>query len=355
MPRHTPGRIVATMRVLVTGHRGYIGSVLVPELQGRGHEVVGLDTLLYGETGWPAASDIPWAHKDIRDAEPQDFVGCDAVIHLAALSNDPLGELNPSLTDDINFRGTVRVAEAARDAGVRRFVYASSSSMYGIASLDAEIEEDNSTKKPLTAYARTKWEAELALQKLQTERFSVVAFRPATVFGASPALRSDIVFNNLVGCALTTGRIEIKSDGTPWRPVIHVRDVSKAFIAGIEAPEDAVRGQAFHVGLRDGNFTVRQLAEAAARVVPGASLAFTGEHGSDARTYRISFAKIYRSLGAWFAPTWSLDSGGLDLVKFLREHQFSENDFRGPRTNRIQEIRRLLAAGKLNDDLRWRM
>ena len=197
-----------------------------------------------------------------------DFTGIDAVIHLAALSNDPLGELDPRLTEEINFKGTLRVAELAKQAKVKRFVYASSQSMYGVADTSHELAEDEAGPYGVTAYARTKWDAELALKKMSSPNFAVVCFRPSTVFGASPRLRCDIVFNNLVACAYTTGKIEIKTDGTPWRPVVHIKDVSNAFIAGLEAPLELVMGESFNVGIPNGNYTVRDLAEAAQRSVP---------------------------------------------------------------------------------------
>jgi len=229
------------MNVLVTGNKGYIGTVLTQELLSRGYRVTGFDTGYYaGCELYPPTLPHQQISKDVREAVVEDFAGVDAVLHLAALSNDPLGELNPELTEDINLQGTLKVAELAKAAGVKRFIYVSSQSMYGISNTDAELEEDNSEKNPLTAYARTKWDAELALKKMSTSDFAVVCFRPSTVFGASPILRCDIVFNNLVGCAYTTGKIEIKSDGTPWRPVVHIKDVSSAFIAGLEAPLELV-------------------------------------------------------------------------------------------------------------------
>lgn len=342
------------MKVLVTGHGGYVGGVLTQVLLERGHEVSGIDTGLYAGT---ELSPMPGLKrelkKDVRDVEAADFTGFDAVVHLAALSNDPLGELNPGLTEDINLGGTLRVADCAKAAGVRRFVYASSQSMYGVSDTDAELDEYESDKKPVTAYARTKWEAEVALRKREAPTFEVTAMRPSTVYGVGPRLRCDIVFNNLLACAFTRGAIEIKSDGTPWRPVIHVRDVSAAFVAGLEAPAALVAGQAFNVGAPGGNFTVRQIAEAAARSMPGSSLVFTGEHGADSRTYRISFARIARVLGGHFQPSWTLDRAGAEMIAFFKEVAFTEADFRGPRCNRLPKIREHLDAGRLRADLRW--
>lgn len=319
----------------------------------RGHEVAGLDAGFYD--GCELSPLLPLDHeirKDIRAVTPADVRGCDAVIHLAALSNDPLGELDPRLTESINHHGTLRLATAAREAGAHRFVFASSQSMYGIADVTRPVEEDRSEKHPLTAYARTKWQAEQELARLLAPDFTLTALRPSTVFGVSPRLRCDIVFNNMVACAYTTGRIEIHSDGTPWRPVVHVRDVSAAFVAALEAPAQLVAGQAFNVGYPDGNYTVRQLAEAAQRAVPGSTLTFTGL-APDARTYRVSFDKIGRVLGPYYRPAWDLDRGGQELVAAFRDVGFSEADFRGARTNRLARLRDLRLGGKLDAELAW--
>ena len=342
------------MNVLVTGNRGYIGAVLVEMLLARKYNVTGLDTGYYDGCGLCSfVQPGRQIMKDIRDVEEQDLKGIDAVIHLAALSNDPLGELAPGLTEEINFKGTMKLAQYAKKRGVKRFIYSSSQSMYGISEVDAELEEDNSQKNPLTAYASTKWQAECALKELGDNQFHVINFRPSTVFGASPMLRCDIVFNNLVACAYTTGKIEIKSDGTPWRPVVHVRDVSNAYIAGLEAPVDIVSGQAFNVGIPNGNFTVRDLAEAAQASVPGSTLVFTGEHGKDSRTYRVSFKKILTELGDYFKPEWDLNRGGRELVEMFKKVNFKEDHFRGRETTRLKQIHHLRSSGGLNEELRW--
>lgn len=342
------------MKVLVTGSKGYIGSVLVEVLLERGDEVVGLD-VGYFETCLldDHTETFSFLRRDIRDVTRDDVEGFDAIIHLAALSNDPLGELAPNLTEDINLGGTIRLAELAKQAGVERFIYASSQSMYGIADDGDILDEYNSEKRPLTSYARTKWDAEVALMKLHSSSFQVVCFRPSTVFGASPRLRCDIVFNNFVGCAYTTKKIEVKSDGTPWRPVVHVRDVCAAYVAGIDAPAELVSGRAFNVGIPNGNFTVRDLAEAAQRVVPDSSLVFTGEHGKDARTYRVSFNRILNDLKGYYHPAWNLDRGGIDLVNAFKLSSFTEEDFRGPNFTRLSAIRDHIQSGRLDDKLRW--
>jgi nucleoside-diphosphate-sugar epimerase len=343
-------------RVLITGDVGYVGSVMAPFLLDAGYQVVGLDTGYFAECSLVPALGVRYARiiRDIREVTSTDIEGIDAVIHLAGLSNDPLGELEPRLTDEINLEATVRLARLARASGVRRFLYASSQSMYGISSSDSELDEDASEKNPITSYARTKWEAELKLRELNSEYFAVTCFRPSTIFGASPRLRCDIVFNNLVACAYTTGRIEIKSDGTPWRPVVHVRDVCSAFLAGLKAPVSIVGGRSYNVGIPDGNFTVRELAEAAQRAVPGSSLVFTGEHGTDSRTYRVSFQRILVELAGYYRPEWTLDRGGQELVAFFRSTGFDEQQFRGSKTIRLVKLKELIATGQLDNSLRWR-
>ena len=341
------------MNVLVTGNLGYIGTVLVPILQQKGHKVTGLDAGYFVDCSLnPVSDNFRQIIKDIRDVELADLEGIEAVVHLAGLSNDPLGELVPGLTEEINFGGAMKLASIARDIGVKRFVYASSQSMYGVSDNDQELDEDLSRKNPVTAYAKTKWDAELELKKLQTGTFLVACFRPSTVFGVSPRLRCDIVFNNLVACAYTTNKIEIKSDGTPWRPVVHVQDVCAAFIAGLDAPAELVAGRSFNVGIPDGNFTVRELAEAAQRAVPNSELVFTGEHGNDSRTYRVSFNRILTELKDYYSPSWGLDRGASELVSYFKEIKFTEQEFRGWKTTRLMQINRLINQGNLDNELR---
>ena len=332
------------MKILVTGDRGYVGSVLVPTLVQRGYEVVGLDIGYFADCSLgPTQEKYQRISKDIRDVSAEDVHGIDAIIHLAGLSNDPAGELQTELTEQINLDATLKLGQLAKSAGVGRFIYASSQSMYGISSTSEELDEDLSEKLPLTTYARTKWEAEIALKKLQSESFSVICFRPSTVFGVSPRLRCDIVFNNFVACAYTTGKIEILSDGTPWRPVVHIRDVCSAFIAGLEAPLEIVAGRSYNVGIPNGNFSVRDLAEAAQRAVPGTELKFMGQHGGDSRTYKVSFRRILSELSDWYTPEWNLDSGGRELVEFFEAISFTEEDFRGPKTNRLTRLKQHLS------------
>ena len=339
------------MRVLVTGNRGYIGAVLTSYLKERSYEVVGLDVDYYN--GCEITDIVPpdkQIIKDIREVTKKDLSGIDYIIHLAALSNDPLGELSPSLTEEINLGGTIRLAEAAKEIGIKRFVYASSQSMYGISETDDELDEEDSDKNPVTSYAKTKWDAELFLRSIADSDFLVACFRPSTVFGFSPKLRCDIVYNYFVACAYTTGKIEVKSDGTPWRPVIHVEDVCSAFLAGIEAPRDLVAGQSFNVGILGGNYTVRELAEAAIQVVPSSEVIFTGEH-SDQRTYRVSFKKINTVLNEYFKPKWDLLSGGQDMIANFKSIGFNEKIFRGSKCNRLSHLHDLIETGKLSRQL----
>lgn len=341
------------MRVLVTGNLGYIGSVLAPYLEARGHEVRGFDAGYFADCLLePAHEVVDQRRCDIRDVELSDLEGIEAVVHLAGLSNDPLGEFDQSLTEDINFYGTLRLADLACRSGVRRFVYASSQSMYGISDTGEELDEDQSPKNPLTAYARTKWEAEMALMARRTKGFEVTAMRPSTVFGSSPRLRCDIVFNNLVASAYTTGTIEVKSDGTPQRPAIHVQDVCSAFTAGLEAPARLVDGRAFNVGMREGNYTIRELAEAAGEVVSGSTPVFTGEHGNDSRTYLVNFSRILNELSDYFRPSWNLVKGGADLCCFFDRVGFDVATFKGSTCNRLSRLEELVAAGRLDGDLR---
>ena len=340
------------MRVLLTGSQGYIGTVLSSMLKQKLYSVVSYDTGFYKEnlTGNFEENDET-IEKDIRDFEIKDFQNVDVIIHLAALSNDPVGEFSPSLTQDINYNATKKIANLAKEAGVKRFIYSSSQSMYGIADLSKELDEDDSDKKPVTAYAKAKWDAELYLNTLNSSNFSVVCFRPSTVFGASPRLRTDVVFNNLVACAFTTGVIEIKSDGSPWRPIVHVRDVCSAFIAGIEAPDYLVAGQAFNIGIRGGNYTVKQIAEAAQRAVPNSKLIFTNEH-TDPRTYKVSFDRILNDLKDYYKPEWDLTKGGYELVKFFEKIGFTEKQFKSRDTIRLKQLQYLTETNKINSELR---
>lgn len=342
------------MRILVTGHNGYIGSILTDELIKKNYEIVGYDIGYFDDCNLVNLENQKFKqiNKDIRDIAINDLESIDVVIHLAGLANDPLGDLDPKLTEEINYQSTVKFAKICKQAKVKRFIYASSQSMYGISDNQEELEEDNSKKNPVTAYAKTKWKAESEIKTLNDDNFSVISFRPSTVYGVSPRLRCDIVYNSLVACAYTTGKIEILSDGTPWRPVIHIKDLCSAFIAGIKAPKELVSGESFNVGIVNGNYTVKELAKAAQSVVPGSELIFLNQH-SDPRTYKVSFNKITNILKEYFKPEWSLERGGLELVNFFKKINFTEKTFRNEKVNRLKKLEKLINEKKINNRLEW--
>lgn len=338
--------------VMVTGNLGYIGNVMVPFLIEKGYDVIGYDCGYYEDcylvqTKQAVKKQIV---KDIRDASPEDFEGVDYVIALAGLSNDPLGDLNESLTYDINHKGTIHLARCAKEAGVKRFAYASSQSVYGISDTSKAADED-SEKNPITAYAKTKWLCEGDLHELCSEDFCVTILRPATAYGASPNLRCDIVFNGFVAYAYTSKLIEIKSDGTPVRPMSHVRDISSAFAAVLEAPVELVNDQVFNIGTDDNNYTVRELAEMAQKSVPGCGLTFTGEH-TDPRSYRVSAEKILTVLKDYYKPQWNIEKAGKELMDFYSSIQFDRETFDSWKVNRIKCLKKRIEAGEIDKDLR---
>src|SRR6476469_7612737 len=300
------------MRVLVTGHQGYLGTVMVPVLRDAGHDVTGLDSGFFADCVLgPAPADPPDIRVDLRDVTREQLEGFEAVIHLAALSNDPLGALAPQITYDINHHASVRLARLAKEAGVRRFLYASTCSVYGAAG--QVLVAESAPLKPLTPYAESKVRVEDDVAALADESFSPVFLRNATAFGFSPRLRADIVLNNLVGHAVLSGVIKVMSDGTPWRPLCHGRDIISAFLVALEAPIHKVHCAAYNVGTEPNNLTVAEIAQAVVDVVPGAKLLITGETGSDPRSYRVDFSAFRRAVG--FEAAWSIPDGAAELFK----------------------------------------
>ena len=340
------------MRVLVTGHDGYIGTVLVPMFQQAGHEVVGLDSCLFEQCVFGKDADkIPTLHKDVRDIGPDDFKGFDAIIHLAGISNDPLGDLNPECTYDINHRASVRLAELAKQAGVRRFLFSSSCSIYGAGGMD-EILTEEAPFRPVTPYGESKMLVERDLNEMADDNFSPTHLRNATAYGVSPRLRGDLVVNNLVGFALTTGLVYLKSDGTPWRPVVHIGDISLAFLAAMHAPLDVVHKEAFNVGRDEDNYQIREIADMVAEEVPGSRVEYAEDAGPDKRCYRVNFAKIMRTLPE-YKPQWNVRLGIKQLHEAYKSINLKIEDLEGSRYLRIKHIKSLQELGKVDENLRW--
>jgi len=340
------------MRVLVTGHKGYIGVILVPMLLERGHEVIGYDSDLFRACdfdGHPV--EIQETVKDIRDAEVEDFGGVEAVIHLAGLSNDPLGNLDPNLTKNINHLASIKVATCAKAAGVSRFIFSSSCSNYGAGGEDWLNEE--SAFNPVTPYGHSKVQVEKGLDKLAGPGFCVTSLRNATAYGVSCRIRFDLVLNNLVAWAVTTGKVLIKSDGTPWRPIVHIEDISRAFISVLEADPSTVQQEAFNVGRNGDNHQVRDLADMVKEMVPGCEIEYADGAGPDLRCYRVDCSKISKVLPS-FQPKWDARKGVEELYNVFSKISLTPQQFEGETYQRIAHVKHLLAKGSIGSDLTWK-
>jgi len=341
------------MKVLVTGHDGYIGQVLVPLLERAGHDIVGVDTFLFHDCSFGFRAEAPstdQTRSDIRDVDVSVFQDVDAVVHLAAISNDPVGNLNPDCTYDINHRGTVRVAELAKQAGVSRFLYSSSCSLYG--AQGDELLDETADFDPLTPYGETKASSESDLSKMADDHFSPTYLRNSTAYGVSPRLRGDLVVNNLTGFAVTTGKVFLKSDGTSWRPLVHVEDISRAFLALMEADIDVVHNEAFNIGTTTENYQIRDVAKIVEDVVPGSKITLSDEAFNDPRNYRVTCDKIARQIPG-FKPQWTVRRGVEELYQAFKKHGLTLEQLEGDRFMRVKHIGRLLDEHQLDSDLRW--
>lgn len=338
--------------ILITGNTGYIGTVMTKFLQEHSYKVVGLDYNYYEGCDLYSTNVRPFKQiaKDIRDISEKDLEGVMAIIHLAALSNDPLGEINPSLTHEINYVASVKLAELAKRLGIERFIFSSSCSLYGIAPDDKPLTEEGRLN-PITAYAKTKVETEEGISKLAGDNFHPTFMRNATVYGISPSLRLDLVVNNLVAWAYLTGEVAIMSDGTPWRPIIHVEDLCRAFVAVLEAPVEKLHNQAFNVGINEENYQIKDIAKQVEKTVPNSHVEIFNKTGPDERTYCVDFSKIKKTLPQ-FKPTWNLRKGIEELYQAYKNFGLTQKDFESPKYFRVRWIRYLIENEKLDNELR---
>lgn len=335
------------MKVFLTGHKGYVGNVLARMLLEEGFEVIGCDVEYYPQEFVEKESlKIKSLKKDIRQVSVQDLKGCDAVIHLAALSNDPLGEINPMLTHDINYLATIHLAKLAKKVGIERFIFSSSCSAYGA---NSEIVNEDSLLTPLTAYSKSKVDSEVELLKLLDENFCPVNLRNATVYGVSPCMRLDIVVNNLTCSAYTTKHVKLLSDGTAWRPLIHVEDMSSAFIAVLNSDKENVKGETFNVGSNEQNHTVKEIAEIITDIIPDSKIEYSRDAGRDSRTYRVNFDKIKKKLN--YKTKWKVKDGVNEIYQVLRERNFTEEDFKNKDFYRVSYLKWLIERKSVDKNL----